>query len=361
MREFVFSNTPEEIAEWDQLLYKHPRGLYNQYSDWVKAYESYGFTTGFLLVKANGRVVGGAGFVLAKFLFFKFMIVPCGPVLLPEYSDAVDQCIRLLHQEAQKKGCCYFQLSVPSVPNSGSDLRFHLDKLPETSLYFQGQQGTRFKFVIPLYGMRPIELEGKSFEEVQKGYSKNHWRNVNKGVKKGLEFRWLLSDEQDLLQDAYNCFEQNAKEKGYPIRNFESVQSTLTNYLDKGFAKVGICTSNNEIAGALYVMVCGQRYIYINGGVVLAHHDKGVSHFMHDWVMREAHQLGHSHYDISVGGSAGVLRFKEGFGSTLVTFELPRYWILNRPVFSIYQRFESVLKRQKSKMAKFLFLLKKKK
>ncbi|MFM2229292.1 MAG: hypothetical protein RL607_550 [Bacteroidota bacterium] len=361
MKQFDFSNSPETIAAWDQLLLNHPRGLYNQYSDWVKAYESYGFKTGMVFLKDHNRLVGGAGYVIAQFLFFKFIIVPCGPVLLPEYTADLDEFIRVLHQQAKKEGCCYFQISVPSTPNSIGDYRFNFEKLPESSFYYEGIQGTRFKYVIPLYGMRPIILEGKSFDEVRKGYSKNHWRNVQKGIKNDLAFRWIQNQEWDVLREAYACFEQNAKEKGYPIRSYETVQSTLQTYIQKGFAKVGVATYESRIVGALYVMVCGQRYIYINGGVEATFQDKGVSHFMHDWVMGEAHALGHPHYDISVGGSAGVLRFKEGFGSTLIEFEPPRYWVLNRTVFGLYQLVESGLKRQKSKVAKILFLLKKKK
>lgn len=361
MKQFIFSTSTADLVEWDELLFRNSRGLYNQYSDWVKSYESYGFRTGFIFLKENNTIVGGAGYVLAQFSFFKFMIVPCGPVLLPGQESDLDHCIQKLHQKAKQEGCCYFQISVPSSKVAYADNLFTLNSVPEKAFLYQGKEGTRFKFVIPLYGMRPVVLQGQSKESIRKGYTKNHLRNVLKGEKNNLEFRWITPHETSFLASAYACFEQNAKDKGYPIRSFEAVKATLLNYLEKGYARIGVCFWGNQLVGALYVMECGGRYIYINGGVLKAFQDKGVSHFMHDWVMQDALQNEHLHYDISVGGSAGVIRFKEGFGSRLVLFETPRYWVLNRPVFALYLLFEKVLKRQKSRVAKLLFLLKKKK
>ena len=361
MKQFIFSNSSLDFANWDALLQHHPRGLYNQYSDWIKAYESYGFKTGFIFLKENNELVGGAGYVIAHFTFFKFMVVPCGPVVLPGYELEVDELIQKLHQKAKQEGCCYFQISIPATQVPYEQDVFSLSAIAPSSFFYQGTPGTRFKFVLPLYGMRPIELKGASFDAIRKGYSKNQLRNVLKGEKNGLQFRWVLENEAQLLAAAYACFEQNAQEKGYPIRSFDAIKASLSAYLEKGFARVGVCFYGATLVGALYIMNCGGRYIYINGGVLKAYQDKGVSHFMHDWVMQDAYQNGHPHYDISVGGSEGVIRFKESFGSRLVMYESPRYWVLNHFVFGLYLLFENRLKKQKNTVAKLLFLLKKKK
>ncbi len=361
MINYQFSNSSADLAAWDTFLQSHPRGLYNQYSDWVQSYASYGFRTGFVFLKDGDMLVGGAGYVVAQFSFFKFMVVPCGPVLLPGYEMEIEPCIQKLHQKAKETGCCYFQISLPLCKEHNAQDIFSLHSLPPSSFFYQGKEGTRFKFVIPLYGMRPIALQEPTFAGIRKGYSKNHLRNVVKGEKFGLQFRWITHEEQQLLAAAYACFEQNAKDKGYPIRSFDAIGDTLTTYLAKGLARIGVCFLGKTLVGALYVMECGGRYIYINGGVFKEHQDKGVSHFMHDWVIREAHQKGHLHYDISVGGSAGVVRFKEGFGSRLIAFESPRYWVLNRPVFALYRLFEKSIKKHKRLVAQFLYLLKKKK
>lgn len=354
MTNLYFSNNTEDLQAWDELLLRDPRGLYNQYSDWIAAYRSYGFETGFLFCKDGDSIVGGAGYVIAKFAFFRFMIVPCGPVLVPGYEHQIDPIIKSLREKAAAERCCYFQISLPLLKTTGPDGGFALADLHSESVFFTGAPGTRFKHVIPLYGMRVVDLAGKSHDEVRKGYSSNHLRNVKKAEKNQLNFRWLTEAETDNLRTAYSCFEKNAADKGYPIRSYDAVRDTLHQYLKKGYAKIGVCEEAGHILGALYVMVCGGRYIYINGGVFKEYQDKGVSHFMHDQAMRDALSHQHPHYDISVGGSTGVMKFKEGFGSRLILFEEPRHWVLNRPVFALYAVVENLLKKQKARIAKWL-------
>lgn len=358
---FSFTNHPADCSAWDTFLYSHPRGIYCQYSDWVQSYESYGFSSGLLLIKDKEKLVGGVSYVVASFLFFKFTIVPCGPVVLPGYESQIDSVIQQLYQKAKTLRCCYFQLSLPLSAASLEPTALSYLTEPYSSFFFTGKAGTYFKYVVALYGMRTRTLVGETMVSLREGYSKNHIRNVQKGMKYDLQFRWLTAKETEKIAAAFQCFEQNAHAKGYPIRTYSAMQTSVQALIDKGFAKMGVCEWQGILVGALYVMVCGGRYTYIHGGVLQDHHNKGVSHFMHDWVMRDALQNGHSFYDISVGGSGGVLRFKQGFGSQLIPFEEPRYWVLNPLVFRIYTGIEPFLKYQKSKVASMLYFLKKKK
>lgn len=353
-----FTKDQEWLDKWDNYLQETERGLYNQLSGWIKAYDVYGFDYNFYLITDDNKIVGGCGMVIAKFSFFKFLIVPCGPVVEKSYEDQVEKCITDLANYAKEIRCCYFQINLPVI-NTG--MGFHdycLTKINTDSYFYSGKEGPKFKYVIPLYGMRIIDLYQKSLYEIQKNFSSNHKRNLKKCTSFNFDFKLITSDDE--IEAAYECFTQNAKQKGYPLRTFESIKNTLKEYIIKDFAKIGVCVYNEKIVGAIYVMKCGNRLIYLNGGVMKEYQNLPVSIYMHNEIIKYSIENQYKCYDVSVGGSEGVVRFKEGFGSTLISFKGTRYWVYNSFLFSIYTVFDKRLKKHKQKISKILFFIKKK-
>ena len=94
MIESFFTKDQDWLDKWDLFLQKTERGLYNQLSDWIKAYQVYDFDYTFYIITYDKEIVGGCGLVLAKFSFLKFLIVPCGPVLIKEFENQLDNCIK---------------------------------------------------------------------------------------------------------------------------------------------------------------------------------------------------------------------------------------------------------------------------
>lgn len=352
-----FTKDQQWLDKWDTFLQESERGLYNQLSDWIKSYEVYGFDYTFLIVTVDDKIIGGCGIVIAKALFFKFYCIPCGPVLRNEYEDKVDFILEKLKKDAVKRGCCYFQISLPVVNSEVTFSDYTIKNLSSTSSYFSGESGTKFKYVIPLYGMRLVNLQNKTYDKVVADFSKNHKRNIANSKNETLTFKFVMNPIE--IEEGYNCFVLNASEKGYPLRSFESMQKTLNDYIRKDFARMGCCYLNNKIIGAIYIMKTGKRFIYINGGVLKEFQHLNVSHFMHNAVIEQALQLGHKSYDISVGGSPGVIKFKEGFGSDLYHFIDTKHWILKPLTFKMYLLVEKNLRRHKSKVANFLVKAKK--
>ena len=357
MTQSFFTKEQHWLDLWDAYLQETERGLYNQLSDWIKAYSVYGFDYNFYLITENDRIVGGCGMVIAKFSIFKFLIVPSGPVIENNYEDKIDDCINDLKAFAKKNNCCYFQINLPLINNNSVFHNYSLNAISLNSTFYSGQEGTKFKYVIPLFGMRLIDLHEKNHNEILQKFSSNHRSNLKKANSFDFEFKYITSESEIAI--AYDCFAQNALLKGYPLRSFESVKDTLKTYLNKDFAKIGVCIYQNKIVGALYVIKCGQRLTYINGGVLKDYQDLPISVFMHDEIIKYSFEIGYKSYDISVGGSQGVVRFKEGFGSQLFTYQNSRYWILKPFYFSIYSLFEKRLKKHKQAIAKALFYLKK--
>ncbi len=355
---YFFTKDQNWLDKWDAFLQENERGLYNQLSDWIKSYEVFGFDYSFLIATENDTIVGGCGIVIAKFSFFKFYTIPSGPVINTGSESILDTLIIELKKDSQKKGCCYFQLSLPFCNEDENFSNYNLEKIDEKSIYFSGNEGVAFKYVIPLQGMRLVDLTGENpYDRVFNNYNSNNKRNLNKTKALNLEFRFVTSDVE--IEIGYNCFELNAMEKGYPIRSFQSMSKTLRAYIDKDHAKIACCFLDNKIIGALYVMKCGKRLTYINGGVLKEYQQLNVSNFMQDKMIQFSIDEGYKSYDLSVGGSKGVVKFKESFGTKLYLYVPTRNWILKPFLFKMFLFIEKYLKPHKSKIASLLIALKK--
>ncbi len=357
MSKAFFTKDQHWLDQWDNFLQNSERGLYNQLSDWIKAYQVYGFDYSFYIITQNETIIGGCGMVIAKVGFFKFLCVPSGPVIDEHHENAIETCLSDLLNFAKKTNCCYFQINVPFVKSGTNFHNYTMTTLSEKSSFYSGVEGTKFKYVIPLYGMRLIDLTSNDYEQVIQKWSSNHKRNLKKALQYDFEFKFVSSEAEIAL--AYDCFVKNALQKGYPLRSYDSMKATLREYITKDVAKIGVCLYQNKIVGAVYVMVCGKRFTYINGGVVHEFQDLPISFFMHDALIKLSIQLGYKSYDISVGGSSGVVRFKEGFGSQLFLYENTRHWIIKPFYFSMYALVEKRLKNHKQSIAKVLVFFKK--
>ncbi len=355
---YFFTKNEDWLIKWDDFLFKSNRGLYNQFSDWIKSYEVYGFDYTFLLVTQNDKIIGGCGIVIAKFSLFRFFIVPSGPVIEIGFETILDNCIVELLNKAKNSKCCYFQISLPYSKENSNFYNYNLNSVSLQSNYFSGNEGVAFKYVIPLQGFRIVDLTKENpYEYALSKYSSNNKRNLNKTKSANLEFKFVT--ENNDIKEGYNCFVMNSLEKGYPLRSYQSMEKTLRKYIDKGFAKMACCYKDNKIIGAIYVMNCGQRLTYINGGVLKEYQQLNISNFMHDKMIQFSIDYGYKSYDLSVGGSKGVVKFKESFGSELFLYVSTRHWIIKPFQFKLFQFVERYLKPHKSKIANLLLLLKK--
>ncbi|GAA4076080.1 hypothetical protein GCM10022389_22370 [Flavobacterium cheonanense] len=357
MIQSFFTKEQNWLDKWDNYLQETERGLYNQMSFWIKSYDVYGFDHDFYIITENDKIIGGCGIVIAKFSVFKFLIVPCGPVLDKNQEHLMDLVLNNLKEYAVQKNCCYFQINLPLLKEGDAFHDYTLDKISSNSIFYTGLEGTKFKYVIPLFGMRLVDLHNKTFDEVVQGFGSNHKRNLKKVSSFDFQFQQVTTKEA--IAEAYECFVQNAQNKGYPLRSYDSIKDTLQNYVDNNQAIIATCVYQNKVVGAIYVMICGQRLIYINGGVLKQYQNLPISVYMHCELIRYSIEKGYKSYDVSVGGSEGVIRFKEGFGSQLFNFENSRYWVLKPFYFKIYIFMEKWLKPYKQSIAKLLFNLKK--
>lgn len=350
------------LDRWDEFLFKNSRGHPAQLSDWIRSYESYGFDYDFLFLTDKNVIVGGCGVVVAKFSFFRFVILNCGPIFLQSYENQLENIIEELFIFSKKSKACYLQINLPITEQANSVDRYTLSKISSNSLYYTGREGVLFKYVISVNGFRWVNLEGSQpYLDTYSKYNNNTKRNVTKSLSNGLKFS-VLKDEIS-LKEAYSIIENNAKTQGYTVRSFESFSHTLLELLNKDYALLACCFKENEMVGCLILFDSGRRFSYIMGGIKRGLGDLKIGHFLHDQMIQLSIQKKYLDYDISVGGSSGVIQFKKGFGSNYQSFSKTRHWILKPNAFRSFLLVEKYIrpyKRQISILLSFLKSLNKK-
>lgn len=345
------------LDRWDEFLFKNPRGHYAQLSDWIRSYEAYGFSYSFLILTNKNEIVGGCGVVVAKFSFFRFNILNCGPILLENYENQLENIFEELFVFSKRSKACYLQINLPVSEQASSADNYTLSKISSTSLFYTGKEGVLFKYVISVNGFRWVNLKGtQPYLSAFSRYNNNTKRNVNKSLSNDLKFS-VLKDKTS-LKEAYSIIENNAKTQGYTVRSFESFNHTLLKLLNKDYALLACCFKENEMVGCLIQFDSGRRFSYIMGGIKRELGDLKIGHFLHDQMIRLSIQKGYMDYDISVGGSSGVLQFKKGFGSEYQAFSKTRHWILKPNTFRFFLLFEKHIRPYKRQISVLLSYLK---
>lgn len=350
--DLFFTKEDKWLQLWDEFLKYNSRGHYSQYSSWLQSYKAYGFDFQLLLLVEHNRIIAGCGLVIPKVAFFKFVIVPVGPIISEFNEDKIELLLQKIHEFALKSRACYLQINVPCLAD---DLQssYSFSSIKADSFYFTGLDGTKFKYVISVDGFRFVDLSDKNPE---KNYSSNTKRNIKKSLDGNLEFRLAQTDQE--IEIAYNCIANNAVSQGYSVRSYADFKSTIKQLIDNDEAVFAVCISDNKVVGSLFLLESGGRYNYISGGTDRNYNNYKIGHFLHHKIIELSIQKNYKVYDISVGGNAGVVRFKEGFGGKHLRFIGTKYWILRPSLFKIFLFFDAYLKPHKAKIARILSKIK---
>lgn len=341
---------------WDEFLSVTKRGIYLQSSDWLKSYKAFGFQSFLILAKdSHGSILGGMGVVLAQTGPFKVLICPYGPILIESDPDLYQSLLVEFKMEGKRKGAFLAQISLPfDVQNTGYfPDHFISNELSDLNISESGN-AILFKYVTGIDGVRAVKLnyERKGYDPVFENYNSGCRRNVRKSSTFGHEF--LLAKEEKEMREAYAVIEANAENQGYAIRTWEEFGPTLLDMVKNGACLIACCKNQDQIKGALVVFQFGKKMHYIMGGTLREEVDQKVGHFLHDQIIRLGVEKGYDFYDISMGGSDGVVRFKEGFGGQVIPLNDTRYWVLKPGYFWIYQKLMPFVQRNKRVIASLL-------
>lgn len=348
--EFLFTKDNDWLQKWDDFLITENRASHLLYSDWLQSYKSYGFDFEVCIGVENEKIVGGFGAVIAKSLFFKFYIIPHGPIVTSGFENQLDTIINKIKIRAKEKGCCFAQYSLPiSNETEIKDKTF----LPET-INLIGKKGNLFKYVYSNYGINWVGFTTtNSSEELLIQMTSQVRRNINLSYKNNAEIIFATTEEECKL--AYKSIEDNALEGNYAVRSFEDFKETILSLVTKRKAHLLYVKVDNEIKGAGFAVNCGNCLTYISGGTKKERPDLKLGYLIHWEFIKKSYELGFKGYNISMGGSKGVVEFKAKFNTKAIHFVDPHRYIILKPlIFKIYLILNSIFVKNKKTISVLL-------
>ena len=352
----LYTKNEKWLKRWDYFLVRHPKGNHLILSDWLKSYKSYGFDFEIGLATDKDEIVGGFGVVIAKFLFFRFYIIPHGILYSSDYLHLFETHISDIKRRSKERRCCYLQNSVPISSNQTiSQQTYSPEDMPFLNRVLN--KGKLFKYIYCSYGINWIQLEYNSKDEILNSLRSNTRRDIRAGRRKHDNFKFLTSTSE-IKKDHQLC-QENAKTQGYALRSWNDFQSTILELINNNIGHFIAAYKNNEIKGVVFIVKSGGYYTNILGGVKRETPNL-LSGYALQWeAIKHALQSNHMGYNLSVGGSMGVRDFKSKFGAESIRYENPHYHYILKPIyFKLFQYFDTYLKRYKSKISKILSRLK---
>jgi lipid II:glycine glycyltransferase (peptidoglycan interpeptide bridge formation enzyme) len=352
--EIILTKDTVWLDKWDKFVESEDKGSHLLLSDWNKSFASYGFDFEVCILTDNGKICGGFTAVIAKVLFFKFYIVPFGPIVAAGYESQLNELIAKVAERATNFNCCYCHISLPFSKIETSHTYTSFGNLP---ILKTANEGQLFKYVYSAYGMNWIDLKGFDEESKIMSLKSSSRRNIRYSYRKDLRLKALTTNEE--IEAAYALFIENSEQANYTIREWKDIKETLFNLNKKGNLKILAAYKENEMKGAILLVKAGNYYTYILGGSKKETPDLGVGDFLQWEAIKLSLESGFDGYNISLGGSKGVVEFKSGFNTAPIYFENSKYhWVLKPLYFKSYLFFEKHLRSHKKTISKVLSILK---
>lgn len=341
------------LDKWDEFVSSNNKGSHLILSDWLDSYQSYGFDFEVGLYVENEEIIGGFGAVIAKKYFFKFYIIPHGPIFLDDFKNNIRFLIKEMLLHAKKIKCCYVQYSLPFSENNSIE-PYTYKTVFKKQIENLGTNGNLFKYIYSSYGINWLSFNGtNSPEELLQKFTLQARRNINLGYRNDIEIKYPQSEEE--CKSAYSIIEENAKSGNYSVRRFDDFKNTMLNLIRKRKGFLLTVSLNNEIKGAAFIVNCSNYLTYISGGTKKEKPDLNIGYIIHWEAIKRSYELGFNGYNISMGGSKGVQEFKAKFMAEAIFFDHPHHYLVLKPfVFKMYLFLNKYLKKNKELIANIL-------
>lgn len=347
---WITTKDPIWLDKWDKLQISREEGMFTQTSTWLGSYQAYGFDFELLLgIEGSEEIVAGFGCLIVKAGPFRIYNCPWGPLLKNRAN--FDLAIEAFFTRAKEIRAFACQIN-PSEFNP-----------TDPSIVLLKERGFRpgnllNKIYSPIH-LNVIQIPDSASPELEnqllKSFSENAKRNIKSALKNQIEMVPVTTPEDVRL--AYSCFEENAAREGYKIRDWEDLGSSLIDSVLKGNALVYLAKHQGANVGAIWVAKGGRMLSYIMGGVERTQKDLKVGHLLQWTCILKAAELGYHKYNISVGGSEGVVRFKSSFYPQELGSVGPYFFVLSDVKYSIFRRGYSFLEKNKKLAVKILKLI----
>lgn len=355
--ELLYTKDKHWLQQWDDYILTENRGSHLLLSDWNKSFCSYGFDFEVCICLEDTKIIGGFVAVIAKAFFFRFFIVPYGPIVSFGHENKLNELIGAVSVRAKFHNCCYCHITLPFSTISNTHT---FNSLPELPILTNAIDGHRFKYVYSSNGLNWVNVKkGDDEESLLNSFRASVRRYIRSSERKELELKFLKTETD--IKKAYELCIENARNHNYALRDWDSFKETLMNMIAKGNAYFLGAFHKGNIKGAALIIKSGNYITYILGGTKKEKPDFLAGHFLHWQGVKMAFNEGLDGYNISLGGSKGVLLLKNSYADEQILFENSKYhWVLKPFYFKIYLFLEKRMKNNKKLVSNMLSILKRK-
>ncbi|MDI1316116.1 peptidoglycan bridge formation glycyltransferase FemA/FemB family protein [Flavobacterium sp.] len=349
--ELLFTKDSDWLKRWDDYVLNENKASHLLLSDWNKSFQNYGFDFEICIALEDNKIIGGFSAVIAKALFLKFYIIPFGPILSHYNTENFNQLISKVKSRANFLNCCYCHITLPSSKVINAHV---ISEIEKSALFSTAKEGHRFNYVYSSNGLNWKRIDNFENEEMLiSSFKASVRRYIRSSIRKGMELQFAVNEEQ--IKKGYELCLKNAKENGYALRDWDSFGKTISALVKNDTAKFLIANYQGTIKGSAFIVKSGNYYTYILGGTVKEKPDFLAGHFLHYSACKLAWQEKFDGYNISLGGSIGVVNLKNSYADEQIYFENSKYyWILKPTQFKMFVFLEKFIKKHKKNISKVL-------
>jgi len=355
--EILFTKDKDWLYKWDNYMMNSPRGSHLNLSHWLQSYASYGFSYEIGILLKNDEIIGGYGVIIPKVLFMKFYILPHGPVISKGHESELNNMLDEIENRAKLLGCCYAQISmsISSNPLIASHV-YHPKRIDISRSSFV--DGKLFNYIYCSFGLNWIDFNKNENEtDFLDALTPKVRRNIRMPHNKGAFIK--ESSTENEIKNGYEIIEENAIRSGYQVRNYKDFQECMNSLVNKDQAVFMNILHDGINKASIFAIKSGGYLTNIMGGVMRSKPDIKLGYLLQWALIKKSYELGYKGYNISMGGSPGVLEFKSRFNTETIFFEKPHYHVILKPIlFKLFVILEKRIKPYKGKISKFLSKIK---
>ena len=317
---------------WNQTLLKLPQPHILQSAEWAEHKSEVGWQAEPIILSGPDGAPTAGALVLTRSIRllgfgpkFSVCYVPRGPLLDWQSDDLCRQALEAIEGYCRSKKAIFIKLDPEvilgtGIPGSEGEILDPAGSAAETLLTGRGWRYSREQ--IQFKNTVLIDLAGSEDSWMSRMKQKTRY-NIRLAQRNGVVVR---QGEQIDLPNLYRMYARTADRDGFIIRSEEYYLKLWRNFMDAGLGVPLIAEVEGVAVAALMLFVFGERAWYFYGMSTSDHREKMPNYLLQWEAMRIAKSLGCSIYDLwgapeTFGGDdsmAGVFRFKEGLGGTLL-------------------------------------------
>lgn len=346
---WIITKTPKWLEKWDEIQRSHPSGMFTQTSSWLSSYQAYGFEFELLLkVNKYGEILAGFGNLVIKLAFLNAYVCPWGPFLSEsqDFMEAADQFL----DRAKKLNSFVAQINLGwyEIPAT----------FPAKFEQIGWKKGNALGKIYSPKNFNIIQLPAIQ-EDYQSILFAQFQGKAKRNIKGGLKFpvEITLAKCELEIRQAYQKFEENAQREGYSIRSWKDIGPSLQDSVKKGNSILFIAKYENEVVAAVWIAIGGNMFSYLMGGGDKSKKNLNLGFLLQWKAICKSVELGFDRYNISTGGSPGVMSFKSSFNPQEVNSAGSYLKIIKPTTYWLFEKGYKIAEKNKSGVAKILKLI----